>query len=36
MDIKKFYKNKKILIIGASGFKGSWLSLWLKILESKV
>ena len=31
-----FYKNKKILITGANGFKGTWLSLWLKILGSKV
>ena len=34
--IKNFYKNKKILITGVTGFKGSWLALWLKILGSKV
>ncbi|WP_440931018.1 CDP-glucose 4,6-dehydratase [Candidatus Pelagibacter sp.] len=34
--LKKFYKNKKVLITGATGFKGAWLSLWLKILGAKV
>lgn len=33
---KSFYKNKKILITGATGFKGAWLCMWLKILGSKV
>ena len=28
-NIYKFLKKKKILITGHSGFKGSWLSLWL-------
>ena len=27
--MSKLFKNKKILIIGHTGFKGSWLSLWL-------
>ena len=31
-----FYKNKKILITGATGFKGSWLCLWLKMLGANV
>ena len=26
------YKNKKVLVTGDTGFKGSWLSIWLKIL----
>ena len=30
------YKNKKILITGHTGFKGSWLSLWLTILGAEV
>ena len=34
--VKKFYKNKKILITGATGFKGAWLCLWLKVLGAKV
>ena len=33
---KKFWKNKKVLITGHTGFKGSWLSIWLKILGAKV
>ena len=28
---KNFYKNKKILITGCTGFTGSWLILYLKI-----
>jgi CDP-glucose 4,6-dehydratase len=31
-----FYKNKKILITGHTGFKGSWLSLWLQNKEAHV
>ena len=34
--MKNFYKNKKILITGHTGFKGSWLALWLKYMGSKV
>ena len=30
------YKNKKVLITGHTGFKGSWLSLWLTGLGAKV
>ena len=29
MANKKFWKNKNVLITGHTGFKGSWLSLWL-------
>jgi len=36
MKIKNFYKNKKVLITGASGFKGAWLSSWLLLLGAKV
>ena len=32
----KYYKNKKVLVTGNTGFKGSWLSLWLLMLGSKV
>jgi len=35
-NIINFYKKKKILITGATGFKGSWLCSWLNILGSKV
>ena len=34
--IKKFYKNKKVLITGATGFKGSWLAFWLSRMGAKV
>lgn len=30
------YKNKKILITGDTGFKGSWLAIWLKHLGAEV
>jgi CDP-glucose 4,6-dehydratase len=30
------YRNKKVLITGNTGFKGSWLSLWLNLLGAKV
>lgn len=33
---KKFWKNKKVLITGHTGFKGGWISLLLHILGSKV
>lgn len=31
-----FWKNKKVLVTGHTGFKGSWLSLWLQELQSDV
>ena len=34
--INNFYKNKKVLVTGATGFKGAWLSYWLTILGAKV
>ena len=34
--VKKFYKNKKILVIGSTGFIGSWLSISLINLGAKV
>ena len=33
---KSFWKNKKVLITGHTGFKGSWLSIWLKSLGAEV
>jgi CDP-glucose 4,6-dehydratase len=33
---KELYKNKKVLITGHTGFKGSWLSLWLQELGADV
>ncbi len=34
--MNNYFKNKKILILGHNGFKGSWLSLTLIKLEAKV
>lgn len=31
-----FWKNKKVLLTGHTGFKGTWLSLWLKELGAEV
>lgn len=31
-----FWKNKRVFITGHTGFKGSWLSLWLQKMGSKV
>lgn len=33
---KSIYKNRVVLITGHTGFKGSWLSLWLQFLGAKV
>ena len=35
-ELARFYNNKKILVTGATGFKGAWLCYWLKILGAKV
>ena len=34
--MNKIFKNKKILITGHTGFKGSWLTFWLKSLDAKI
>ena len=31
-----FWQNKRVLITGNTGFKGSWLSIWLKELDAEV
>jgi CDP-glucose 4,6-dehydratase len=33
---KSYYKGKRVLVTGHTGFKGAWLSLWLKKLDSEV
>jgi CDP-glucose 4,6-dehydratase len=33
---KDFYKNKKVLITGHTGFKGSWLSIWLNQMGAEI
>lgn len=30
------FKNKKVLVTGHTGFKGSWLTMWLNMLGAKV
>ena len=30
------YKNRSVLVTGHTGFKGSWLVLWLQMLGAKV
>ncbi len=34
--MKNYFKNKKVLITGNTGFKGSWLSLWMYYYGAKV
>ena len=36
MIYKNTFKNKKIIVTGHTGFKGSWLTLWLLKLGAKV
>ena len=35
-SLPDFYKNKNVLITGHTGFKGSWLSLWLRRLGANI
>ncbi len=35
-DLKKKFNNKKILITGHNGFKGTWLCLWLLKYNAKI
>ena len=34
--LNNFYKGKKVLVTGHTGFKGSWLSIWLHELGAEV
>ena len=34
--LKKFWKGKKVFITGHTGFKGSWLVIFLNLLEAKI
>ena len=36
MNLKKIFKNKKVIVTGHTGFKGSWLTLCLKYLGAEV
>ena len=31
-----FWKNRRVLVTGHTGFKGSWLSLWLRLMGAEV
>ncbi|MEM0134159.1 MAG: CDP-glucose 4,6-dehydratase [Thermoplasmatales archaeon] len=35
-EVKNFYKNKRVLITGHTGFIGSWLTKWLTMLDANV
>ena len=35
-ELEEFYKGKRVLITGHTGFKGSWLCRMLKLLGAKV
>ena len=36
MKLNNFWDKKKVLLTGHTGFKGSWMLLWLLNLNSKV
>ncbi|NLT60544.1 MAG: NAD-dependent epimerase/dehydratase family protein, partial [Candidatus Hydrogenedentes bacterium] len=36
MPFGDFYRGKKVLVTGHTGFKGSWLATWLDILGAEV
>ena len=36
MRYEEIFKNKKILISGNTGFKGSWLTIWLNLLGAEL
>jgi CDP-glucose 4,6-dehydratase len=35
-SLADFYRGKKVLITGHTGFKGSWLSIWLRLFGANV
>ena len=36
MKTLKIFKNSKVIVTGHTGFKGSWLTAWLKELGANV
>ena len=36
MNLNKTFANKKVIVTGHTGFKGSWLTLWLTKLGANV
>ena len=35
-NFNNVYKGKRVLVTGHTGFKGSWLSIWLRELGAEV
>lgn len=35
-DLRHSFSGKRVLVTGHTGFKGAWLTLWLKLLEAEV
>ena len=33
---RAFWRDRRVLVTGHTGFKGGWLSLWLQALGAKV
>ena len=36
MNLAHTFRNKKVFLTGHTGFKGSWLSVWLTLLGAQV
>ena len=36
MQTLRCFKNSKVIVTGHTGFKGSWLTAWLKLLGANV
>ncbi|MEO3384915.1 CDP-glucose 4,6-dehydratase [Mesorhizobium sp. CAU 1741] len=36
MELRQFWNDREVLVTGHTGFKGSWLSLWLEQLGARV
>ena len=35
-NLKNFFYKKKVIVTGHTGFKGSWLTLWLKTYGANI
>ena len=35
-SLPEFYRGKKVLVTGHTGFKGGWLAIWLKLMGAEV
>ena len=35
-NLRKTFNNKKVIVTGHTGFKGSWLTLWLLSFGAKI